>query len=424
MDLEHLSKRELMEIIKHMAKTIRDLEKRLNILEHDRIVPRFVKPVVQKEEPKKPGAKEGHEGVTRETPEKIDEEKKLRLVKCPRSSKKHKLVKIKEVRERIVEDIEIVRKTKVTKYIMQGYWCKTCSKKYFPRVLDAMPKFNFGMNFCNYVCERKFGYRMTYGLIQKDLEENFGLHISPATLVNAIYAVAKLLGNKYEEYKKVLIEGKSINIDETGWRINGSNFWLWKFKSDDTIVTVIDWRRNHNVPEEIVGKNYKGVVVRDGHAAYNLLNCRKQQCWVHILRNSRKLVEKYETQGVTEFHDSLKQLYEKSKKFNKPRSFHERKIKQLCKKSRSPYLRTMKKFLTKNFDELFVFLENPVDSTNNDAERAIRSDVVVRKISGGNRSYKGKRSYEVLSSVTQTCKLRNEDFRDVVMKEINSTANG
>ena len=55
---------------------------------------------------------------------------------------------------------------------------------------------------------------------------------------------------------------------------------------------------------------------------------------------------------------------------------------------------------------------------------AIRPDVVVRKISGGNRSYRGKRSYEILSSVTQTCRLRNEAFKDVVMEELNSTAKG
>jgi hypothetical protein len=287
-----------------------------------------------------------------------------------------------------------------------------------------MPKFNFGMNFCNYVCERKYRYRMSYGLIQMDLEENFGLHISPATLVNAVYAVAKLLGNKYEEYKQALRKGKSINIDETGWRINGSNFWLWKFKTDNTIVTVIDWKRSSEVPEEVIGKDYGGIVIRDGYQAYNKLNGRKQQCWTHILRNSKKLAERYKTEAVIRFHDSLKNIYENSKKHRRPRKFFERKIRELCKNSRSPYLRTIKKFLTKNKTELFVFLEEPIESTNNAAERAIRPDVVIRKISGGSRSYKGKRSYEILSSITQTCKLRNENFNDLVMNELKTTANG
>lgn len=425
-NLEKLDKRELIQIIKGLMKDVRELKKELSY-EHNEKLSEMFKPSVQKEEPKKPGAKEGHEGITRNKPDKVDEEKNLKLLRCPKSKnsrKKHKLVKITEVRERIVEDIEIVRKVRVTKYLLQGYWCKTCHKKYFPRVSDAMPKFNFGMNFCNYVCERKFGYRMTYGLIQKDLEENFGLHVSPATLVNVVYAVAELLGNKYEKYKQALREGKSVNIDETGWRINGTNYWLWKFISDDTVVTIIDWKRSHEVPEDIIGKNYNGIIIRDGYQGYNKLCCKKQQCWTHILRNSRKLTEKYQTENVNRFHNSLKEIYNHSKKFRRSRKFFEQKIKELCKTHKSPYLRTIKKFLMKNMNELFVFLEEPVESTNNAAERAIRPDVVIRKISGGSRSYKGKRSYEVISSVTQTCQLRNEDFRDVVMKELNSTANG
>jgi len=43
-----------------------------------------------------------------------------------------------------------------------------------------------------------------------------------------------------------------------------------------------------------------------------------------------------------------------------------------------------------------------VDGTNNAVERAIRPSVIVRKISGGNRSMNGAKNYETLLSVTQT----------------------
>mgnify|MGYP001575369900 CR=1 FL=1 len=426
MDLEQLSKRELIGLIKSLMKEMRELKRNLGYEKIEKLSQMY-KPVVKKEEPKKPGAKQGHEGVTRPKPEKVDEEKKLVLKKCPKSKwsrEKHKLVRISEVRERIIEDIKIQQSVKTTKYILQGYWCGICKKKFFPKVPDAMPRFRLGMNFCNYVCERKFGYRMTYNLIQKDLKQNFGLFVSQATLVKAVHATAKLLGKMYEAYKQTLRKGKSVNIDETGWRINGSNFWLWKFRSEDTVVTVIDFRRSHDIPENVIGKEYAGTVGRDGFQAYNLLNCEKQQCWTHILRNSKKITEKYPTDAVMKFHNSLKKIHEQSNKYRKPRKFFERKVKELCKTSKSIHIKTIKKFLIKNMNELFVFMENPIDSTNNTAERAIRPDVVIRKISGGNRSYRGKRSYEILSSVIQTCQLRNEDFGNVVMNELKSTANG
>ncbi|MBI5332080.1 MAG: hypothetical protein HZB65_00745, partial [Candidatus Aenigmarchaeota archaeon] len=51
-------------------------------------------------------------------------------------------------------------------------------------------------------------------------------------------------------------------------------------------------------------------------------------------------------------------------------------------------------------------------------------DVIIRKISGGNRSTNGRHDYEVISSVMQTCQLRNESFSEIVMNELKATADG
>lgn len=419
-----MDKRELIVLIKHLMKEIRELKRDLGYEKSEKLSEMFKPNVIQ--EPKKSGAKEGHEGATRPMPEKIDEKKKLFLRKCPKG---HRIKKIRETRKRTVEDIEIVRKFKVVEYELQGYYCKKCKKKVFPKIFEAMAKFRLGMNFCNYVCERKFCYRMPFNLIQKDLLENFGLRVSQATLVNAIRAVSNLLGNKYENYKQFLRDGKFVHIDETGWRVNGTNLWLWKFMSENTIVTVINWRRSHVVPQDVMGNDYKGIAIVDGYSAYNLLQCEKQRCWTHITRHSRNARKKYpESNEVKNFHESLKDLYNRSKRAKKckrNRTFFENSLKRLLnKRFYNPELVKIKKFLTKHFDETFVFLEKNIEGTNNAAERAIRNDVIIRKISGGNRSSNGRRDYEVISSVMQTCQLRNECFSDVVMDELKSTADG
>lgn len=424
-DIEQMSRRELIELVKSLMKEIRRLHKELE-LDHAHKLPDFIKPNTEKKEPAKAGAKEGHEGVTRPMPEKIDEKKSILMKKCPKG---HKLKKINETRKRTVEDIELVRKTKVIEYELQGYYCRKCKKKVFPEIFEAMPGFRLGMNFCNYVCERKFGYRMPYNMIQRDLIENFGLKASQATLVNAVHAVSCLLGKKYDEYKKNLLEGRFMHIDETGWRVAGTNLWLWKFKSKDTVVTVVNWKRSRDVPEEIIGKNYKGTMIHDGYAAYNKLEGEHQQCWAHVSRNSRKAVEKCPaSEEAKKFHNALKHIYEdatKVRKSKKNRKRFENRMKRLLgKRHRNPEVVKLKKFLTKHFDELFVFVEKYIDGTNNAAERAIRNDVVIRKISGGNRSAKGRHDYEVLSSVIQTCQLRNEDFSDVVMNELITVDDG
>jgi hypothetical protein len=52
---------------------------------------------------------------------------------------------------------------------------------------------------------------------------------------------------------------------------------------------------------------------------------------------------------------------------------------------------------------------------NNAAERALRSSVVIRKITYGNRSEEGARAHAVLMSIKETCRLRKENFFDNAM---------
>ncbi len=60
---------------------------------------------------------------------------------------------------------------------------------------------------------------------------------------------------------------------------------------------------------------------------------------------------------------------------------------------------------------LFRFVMDPdVESTNNRAERALRSSVIMRKVSGGTRSNRGSKAYARLSSIFYTQKLRKKSI--------------
>src|ERR1700722_14444617 len=59
---------------------------------------------------------------------------------------------------------------------------------------------------------------------------------------------------------------------------------------------------------------------------------------------------------------------------------------------------------------LFTFLYCPgLDATNNAAERAIRGMVIARKGCGGNRTWEGARTQQVLVSVLRTCCKQGKD---------------
>jgi transposase len=65
---------------------------------------------------------------------------------------------------------------------------------------------------------------------------------------------------------------------------------------------------------------------------------------------------------------------------------------------------------------LFTFLRCPgLDATNNAAERALRGVVIARKVWGGNRTWNGARTQQILTSVLRTGRQQGRDaFRSLV----------
>ena len=64
--------------------------------------------------------------------------------------------------------------------------------------------------------------------------------------------------------------------------------------------------------------------------------------------------------------------------------------------------------LSREFEAIWSFLFDPeIDATNWRAEQAIRPAVVTRKVCGGNRSWAGADSQQILASVIRTTTQRD-----------------
>jgi hypothetical protein len=75
--------------------------------------------------------------------------------------------------------------------------------------------------------------------------------------------------------------------------------------------------------------------------------------------------------------------------------------------------------LAKQRDHLFAFLRHAnVPATNNQAERQRRPAVIARKLSCGNGTEKGARTWEVLASLAVTAAQRQESFYDLLHRAV------
>lgn len=74
----------------------------------------------------------------------------------------------------------------------------------------------------------------------------------------------------------------------------------------------------------------------------------------------------------------------------------------------------IRKRIIKFNNELFTFMDNPeIEPTNNRAERNLRPNVIMRKITFGNRSISGARRHEIIMSILQTGILKDIEPLDI-----------
>jgi transposase len=408
--------KELREVVHQQAIEIINLRKENNSLRIEmeelrctlkqKSKPSFIKEDVKKES-KQSGQKEGHVGYSRHIPERIDEIKEHKLEKCPICGEP--VSETQEIRERIIEDIE-QPKTKNTKHLIHRCYCKKCNKIVEPEINDALPNARFGLRLMLLVLILKLDSRIPSNKIISVLSSVFGIKISDGEIYGILKQLSEVFGDYYNEIvikiKKALVK----YLDETSWRVNGKNYWLWIFINKEIALYAVNQKRSSKVPIGILGNQKRKTVVDDRFSAYTELakvsRCDQQICWAHLLRNSKDLAEHYSEAKY--IYKRMKYIYNRAKNGEKK----EKLLHWIDLIASKVYMSTevfkfIKSICRTHRENLFRFVGNPeIESTNNRAERGLRHAVVIRKISNGSRSEKGAETTARLLSVLQTMKLQ------------------
>ncbi len=152
---------------------------------------------------------------------------------------------------------------------------------------------------------------------------------------------------------------------------------------------------------------------------------RKQKCWSHLIVPARELTEKKKPPPESlEFYEGISQIFEDAKEAEKVlktsddrervyADFVERLEKFVTQEGKWNHhvVKKLAKRALKYREELFTFVLVPgVDPTNNVAERALRPNVLQRKIWGCFRTKKGAKNRDIMMSVMGTMKIQKKDF--------------
>jgi transposase len=387
--------------------------------------PAFVKPnLPPRRRRRKPGRKAGHQAALRPVPARIDHQQQVPLAtdhhkrvvcphcKCPLTHRR--------AHRRIVEDL-IPGAVEVTCYHTHSGYCPRCRKRIESRAPEqppaaSLPHGQLGINALATVAILRVRHRLPFRQIAQLLKDMPGLSISAGGLVKQIKRLARWLEGKYQDLIRQMRASEHVHADETGWRINGRNFWLWAFTNPAFTLYHVDQSRGGKVPLKLLGKAFGGTVIADFYSAYDGLNGPRQRCLVHLMREvkqtgeqdpsfagttlSRKLLRW--CQEVLRLKKRWAQLSDPQYEMKASR-LEDRLDGLIALSEEHSDARRLGKRLRRYRSELTRFLwDQKLDGTNNAAERALRPAVVMRKITGGSRSREGAAAWAKLASLLRS----------------------
>jgi hypothetical protein len=394
--------------------------------------PPFVKANIKKEpdQPKKerkkrPSSQNGVRRLEIEPTETLEKKPD----KCPTCQ--NQLGGVSLSRKRQVIELPQPSPLRVTEYEIYKGWCSNC-QKWHEAELDlsgqVMGQGRIGNGIASLVGYLREVLRLPVRLIQHYLRELHQLEISTGEIMELLHRLAEELKPECERLKKTCQESPIKYVDETTWREDGQNGYVWSLTSTDEEEPVRYYEyhqsREGQIARKLVGNRPEGATVSDFYAGYNNVGGIQQRCWSHLLRDLHKLKEDHpKNEEVWAWAEAVKALYEKGQelvKREKPPPTEEERQKLytelqeeakrlgLCYAQQKEHpCNTLAKRLLRHLDELFPFVRIPgLKADNNTAERSVRPIAVARKISGGTRSTKGSQTRMILRSLFGTWQLR------------------
>ena len=276
---------------------------------------------------------------------------------------------------------------------------------------------------------------MAYGKITDYFREANGLVFQPSTATRIVLRAADKLEPVYQDIQSSLKTSNGIVPDETGWRIGGYPVWLHTWVGDRATCYAIDPHRSADALEKVIGLDYSGFMTHDGFASYDrFVKALHQGCLDHVLRRAHHLEETqtgrhrlFPRQVINLCGEAFALRHDyrvgRADRDDLTNGYGDLglRLRQLTARPRTSEVNdTFARHLHRYWDTWFVFLLDPdcIPASNHQAEQALRTPIVNRKVFGGNRTDAGADAQAILCSTIQTCKQQQRSpfsfLRDAV----------
>jgi transposase len=229
------------------------------------------------------------------------------------------------------------------------------------------------------------------------------------------------VGQKYQELRAGVRNAPAVYTDDTGWKVGGEQAHLMAFDTNQATVYQVRPRHRHQEVQEVIPRNYCGVMVTDrgrSYEAHSFSRVKQQKCLAHLqrtlsevlarkkgrardlaertrelLRLAVRLWEEYHWGSRGEFDRWVPEVH-----FALNYHLRDRPLKD---QDNQKLLRMLRRYHQRR--ELLRFLEQPeVEPTNNRVERVLRPAVIARTVSQCSKTWSGAYAFAAFTSIIQT----------------------
>lgn len=377
---------------------------------------------------KKPGRKNGHEGVTQVF--KPTESVIHTMDRCPMCGSTE--LSVRSTEKMTVVDVPEPLPYTVREHVINRYKCNGCgvdgllpesartelpSSSSSSSSVEAIAKNGvvLGKNALSTISLLWSVARLPLRKISYALETLHGLRLSPATIGHALQRVSERLARFHESVRGRVNTSKRANFDETGVSVAGRKGWIWVAATDAVAFVQVAMSRGRDVLERYFSE-FKGVATVDGWKPYRYFSII-QRCWGHILREAEALsLRARDKEEALRLLLSLRSIFHETKnelREHPPpnQELHDRMLRRLryllSKRYRDADVVRLVSKLKEASRDLFTFTLHPgVQPTNNHAERQLKEPIVHRKIRGQLKSEEGMTVFSRLMTAMSTWKLQ------------------
>jgi len=374
-------------------------------------------PVKSNTEPKqkKPrGARPGHKGVGRRS---HDDESVDRTVEvepesetCPECGA---LLEKKGWAERSVVDTPRQKPEKITFHLAKRY-CPHCRRTIAAQPPGVLPKSLYGNQLIADAVEMHYLHGVPMGRISEHLD------IGAGSLVKLFRRCADLFGALPDRLVKEYREAPVRHADETGWRTDGKNGYVWLFATAELSIFQFGKSRSAKVPQAVFGKDpLPGALVVDRYAGYNKTPCQIQYCYAHLLREVEDLEKEFPDEPeISSFVSVVRpqlalamglrgQPISDDELYRRAAALREEIKATMAQPAKHLGIRRIQDIFRENEQRLYLWAESrAVPADNNLAERDLRPSVIARKVSFGSVTDAGAKVRSTLTTVAATIKKR------------------